>query len=104
MSCQARCVIFIMLPHAYPLYYLPPSDMFSKIPLRDLASTVLLTLHMACCHGPWVDFRMSVSLLYLMVAARKSMMHTRRPTRGISGCAMGSGVGMLGDVDSAYIP
>ena len=51
-----------------------------------------------------VDFRVSVSLLYLMVAARKSMMHTRRPTRGISGCAMGSGVGMLGDVDSAYIP
>lgn len=57
-----------MLPHAYPLYHLPPSDMLSEIPLHDLASTVLLTLHMVCCHGPWVDFGVSVSLLLVIVS------------------------------------
>jgi len=56
-------VIFTILPHAYPLYHFPPSHTHPKIPLRDLASTVLLTMRMACRHGPWVDFGLSVSLL-----------------------------------------
>jgi len=98
-------VIFTILPHAYPLYHFPPSHTHPKIPLRDLASTVLLTMRMACRHGPWVDFGLSVSLLLVRSGGGCEEVHDCTPTRGISGCAMGSGVtGMLGDVDSARIP